>query len=331
MSNFAASDCHDSTEPKPFHVVLCTGKDIKGLIATNLADQFFTPKNIKLTVFLCDDAPKSEGAKLASQVFGPHEYGHWFGNSNASDEDLGYIGGLDANEEDGLEKRNVGEEQAFSTFQEIRDRGIQVTVLEKTINNSRYLDMLRSIEPDVIYSARFLHIFKAPILKIPTHGVLNMHPGALPGYKGLHVDMRAMMDQIENCTMTMHEVDTGIDTGKFINEFEVKIDPTTSLFWHRLQLQVGGMNMFFEVVMKMAGLASVSRESPSPEEKDRSGEGQYFTWPDSEEYRRFEEMGLKHVEAADILFIEGLFDKRLSCPVTIKQQPQGGLFLIGPK
>jgi methionyl-tRNA formyltransferase len=181
------------------------------------------------------------------------------------------------------------------------------------------------MEPDVIYSARFQQIFKAPILEIPKHGVLNMHPGALPGYKGLHVDMRAMMDQIDICTMTMHQVDTGIDTGKFLDEHDVKIDPNVSLFWHRLELQVGGMNMFFKAAMKMAGLAP----DEGGKEKDQSAEGQYFTWPDAEEYKRFDDMGLKHVEESDLHFIKGLFDKRLTCPTTLVQQPHDGMFVFG--
>ena len=306
------------SEPKKqFHVVLCTGKDIKGLIASNLANQFFTPKNIKLTVFLCDDAAKSEGAKLASVVFGQHEYRHWFG----SGDDAGFLGDIDSNEEKSFTKRDVGENTAFCTFQELRDRGIPVIVLEKKINNSMYLDMLREMKPDVIYSARFLHIFKAPILEIPKYGVLNMHPGSLPDYKGLHVDMRAMMNQIENCTMTMHEVDTGIDTGKFLDEFEVKINPEKSLFWHRLQLQIGGMNMFFKVALRMAGVTS--GEGVEIKEKDQSGEGNYYTWPDKDEYEKFDVMDLKHVDESDIQFVEGLFDKRLHCPLTIKENERG--------
>ena len=46
---------------KPFHVVLCASKDIKGLLAANMADQFFTPRHIKLTILLGNDPAKSDG------------------------------------------------------------------------------------------------------------------------------------------------------------------------------------------------------------------------------------------------------------------------------
>lgn len=317
----------DKCVKNQFHVVICTGKDIKGLIAANMADQFFTPKNMKLSILLGHDAPKSEGAKMAVDKFGPHEYVHWFGDRFTDDgnEAAGYIGGLDSNDDDNLNNRDVGDVPAFSTFKELESRGIQVTVLKKTVNHSMYLDMLRDMKPDIIYSARFQQIFKAPVLKIPKHGVLNMHPGSLPDYKGLHVDMRCMMDQIENFTMTMHEVDTGIDTGKFLDEHNVKIDPESSLFWHRLQLQVGGMNMFFKEVMKLTGLVE---DDGVKREKDQSADGQYFSWPDAKEYERFEEMGLKHYEESDLEFVKGLFDKRMPCDLTIKQH-HDGMFIIG--
>jgi methionyl-tRNA formyltransferase len=99
-----------------------------------------------------------------------------------------------------------------------------------------------------------------------------MHPGCLPDYKGLHVNMRAMMDQIEHCTMTMHEVDTNINTGKFLNEYDVKIKPNSSLFWHLIELQVGEVNMFFKEAMKLAGLTE--RDEDSVKFKDQSAEGQ---------------------------------------------------------
>ena len=51
---------------KPFHAVVCASLDIKGLLAANMAEQFFTPRNVKLTILLANDPPKSEGLCYAT-------------------------------------------------------------------------------------------------------------------------------------------------------------------------------------------------------------------------------------------------------------------------
>jgi folate-dependent phosphoribosylglycinamide formyltransferase PurN len=52
--------------------------------------------------------------------------------------------------------------------------------------------------------------------------------------------MRAMMQQEDHVVMTMHVIDTGIDTGRVLGEAAVPVDPSSSLFAHRIRLHVGG-------------------------------------------------------------------------------------------
>jgi hypothetical protein len=61
VSSAKAAAASTSVAKEPFHIVLCASKDIKGLLAANMADQFFTPKGIKMTVLLGDDPPKTAG------------------------------------------------------------------------------------------------------------------------------------------------------------------------------------------------------------------------------------------------------------------------------
>lgn len=309
-----ASSRSENNDARRYHVTICAQKDIKGLLAANMADQFFTPRGVKLTVLLGNNSPKSDGAKLAQKMFGPQEYSCWFDDSQ-------YLDSLQA-----LPLRDVDRDhRAFSTFEEMTQRGIQVTVLEKNINHATNLEMLRRIQPDIILSARFQHIFKAEVIEIPPHGILNMHPGALPQYRGLHCDMRAMMHRESHLTMTVHEVDTGIDTGKFLNEYKFPMNPQMSLFWHRMNIQLGGLNILFQEVMRLSGMddTRIIRK-----EKDYGEGGQYFTWPTMEDYQAFTDMGLKQFEDSDIEFVKGLFDKRLPNTVSLKQNPSTGMFYV---
>uniref|UniRef100_A0A7S1H081 phosphoribosylglycinamide formyltransferase 1 n=1 Tax=Thalassionema nitzschioides TaxID=33649 RepID=A0A7S1H081_9STRA len=171
--------------------------------------------------------------------------------------------------------------------------------------------MIRRLAPDVMLSARFLQIFKAPVISIPTHGILNMHPGALPYYRGLYVDVRAMMRKLDFATTTVHEVDTGIDTGTFIDEYPFPVHLNKSLFWHRLNMDLAGLNIMFQHVMKLSGLIPDDGVARKTKDYRAHGEGEYFTYPNAEEWQQFQDMGLKLYDESDIDFVKGLFDKRL--------------------
>lgn len=56
-----------------------------------------------------------------------------------------------------------------------------------------------------------------------------MHPGTLPKYAGLYVAMQAMMQGENHCKMTLHKVDTGIDTGAVIDTTKVPFDGQSHL------------------------------------------------------------------------------------------------------
>jgi hypothetical protein len=126
------------------------------------------------------------GAKLAGANFGFHEYGYWFGDKDKGHE--GYLTELDRLGE-GPEARSTDDHGAYATFKELEQKGIHVQVLQRKINHPSNLDMLRGLAPDLIFSARFLHIFKEQTLAIPTYGVLNMHPGLLPDYRYIYTSV----------------------------------------------------------------------------------------------------------------------------------------------
>ena len=67
-----------------------------------------------------------------------------------------------------------------ATFHGLSRRyGIQVETVAD-VNSPAMLQRLRQLQPDLLISARFSHIFKAAALAIPCHGIVNVHPGELP-------------------------------------------------------------------------------------------------------------------------------------------------------
>ena len=55
---------------------------------------------------------------------------------------------------------------------------------EKDVNNTEFIKSLIALQSDLFLVAGFPTIFKEPILDVPKYGVINLHAGPLPKYKG---------------------------------------------------------------------------------------------------------------------------------------------------
>lgn len=61
-------------------------------------------------------------------------------------------------------------------------------------NSDPGISFIRAFAPDLIVSIRYGAIFKEAALKIPRFGVLNLHSGILPAYRGVLATFRALMN-----------------------------------------------------------------------------------------------------------------------------------------
>lgn len=72
--------------------------------------------------------------------------------------------------------------------------------------------------------AGFMEIIKEEIFSIPEYGILNIHCGKLPQYRGRAPITRAIMDGNDTLYLTIHKVDSGVDSGDILFEKEIIID-----------------------------------------------------------------------------------------------------------
>ncbi|HMD72586.1 MAG TPA: formyltransferase family protein [Steroidobacteraceae bacterium] len=79
----------------------------------------------------------------------------------------------------------------FLTFAEIdRHRGIPVAPLQNP-NSASGLQQVQDFAPDLIVTIRYGAILKSALIAIPRFGVLNLHSGLLPSYRGVLAVFRA--------------------------------------------------------------------------------------------------------------------------------------------
>lgn len=72
---------------------------------------------------------------------------------------------------------------------------------------------IQEISPDLIMSVYYRQIIPSSIFNIPERGSFNIHPSLLPNYRGPIPTMWALENGEKEFGITIHKIDTGIDTG----------------------------------------------------------------------------------------------------------------------
>ena len=93
----------------------------------------------------------------------------------------------------------------------------------KDVNAEASLAQLTAYNPNVFLIAGYSTIFKAPLLAIPSLGVLNLHAGPLPDYRGGSPLNWQIINGESSAGISVIRVDEGIDTGPVIAETNFEI------------------------------------------------------------------------------------------------------------
>ncbi len=95
--------------------------------------------------------------------------------------------------------------------------------LPTTINDSEVIQHVKEINPDLII-VNGTRIIKKKIIEEVGVSMINMHVGITPKYRGVHGGYWALANNdAENCGVTAHLIDPGIDTGGIISQRTIKI------------------------------------------------------------------------------------------------------------
>lgn len=84
------------------------------------------------------------------------------------------------------------------------------------INSNDFLTRLKKYPSELYVSMSFNQIFKEDIRKLPKESIINCHAGKLPYYRGRNILNWALINDEKEFGITVHYVDSGIDTGDII-------------------------------------------------------------------------------------------------------------------
>ncbi|RBW52069.1 methionyl-tRNA formyltransferase [Marinobacter sp. F3R11] len=120
------------------------------------------------------------------------------------------------------------------------DNGIPVFQPE-SLKSPEAQQKLASLRPDVMIVAAYGLILPEPVLKIPTHGCLNIHASLLPRWRGAAPIQRAIAAGDKETGITIMQMDKGLDTGAMLLKSRTAIEASdTGGSLHDRLAELGG-------------------------------------------------------------------------------------------
>jgi len=119
----------------------------------------------------------------------------------------------------------------FKSLRDMAKKNSLPFIKVNNLNNNATLNFLKKQKPDLILSIGST-IIKKPFLDIPKIGVLNVHMGILPEYRGLGgTEWPLIENRVYEVGLgvTLHLIDEGVDTGPIIKKQIISTDGCQSL------------------------------------------------------------------------------------------------------
>ena len=93
------------------------------------------------------------------------------------------------------------------------------------VNSPEFIQKLQSFNPDIIVLAGYGSIVKKEFISVAKYGCINLHGGELPKYRGSSPMNWALINGDKSFTLSIIQVDSGIDTGDILIEKKHVIEP----------------------------------------------------------------------------------------------------------
>jgi len=183
--------------------------------------------------------------------------------------------------------------QANCQLQGFADLGGQV-------NGQEAVARIQATEPDVILSIRFGMILREPVIAIPRYGVINLHSGVLPDYRGVMASFWAMVNGESQVGSTLHFIqDSGVDSGDILSIAKIPLNREQSYLLNVLNLYDAGCQQLAHAVQQLDAGADLSAQP-------QQGQAKYYSFPGDEQLAEFAALGYQLFDTAEIEQIRAL-------------------------
>jgi methionyl-tRNA formyltransferase len=92
------------------------------------------------------------------------------------------------------------------------------------VNRPEWIEKIRTLSPEVIFSFYYRHLLGRDILMIPPEGSFNLHGSLLPAYRGRCPVNWVLVNGEKRTGVTLHHMLDAPDAGEIVGQKEVLID-----------------------------------------------------------------------------------------------------------
>ncbi|HVR23595.1 MAG TPA: formyl transferase [Candidatus Polarisedimenticolia bacterium] len=111
----------------------------------------------------------------------------------------------------------------------------------RSVNSDDTVQFLQELQPAVVVVSG-TRIIAARVLDCVRAVFINMHAGITPLYRGVHGGYWALVEhQVDACGVTVHEVDTGVDTGRILGQTRITPNDADNFVTYGFLQQAAGL------------------------------------------------------------------------------------------
>lgn len=181
---------------------------------------------------------------------------------------------------DHLKNRKINKFKTFNQIAEFFDTKISTY---ENVNSENALQNFKEFAPDLIISIRFGQIFKQALIDIPRCGVINLHSGILPNYRGVLSSFWAILNGEKEIGATLHYIsDSKIDAGDIIGFVKVDFDKNSSLVSNISNLYLSAFSLLAKTIEKIS-----DGEKLKAVKQSELGNSRYFSYPKADDIKEF--------------------------------------------
>lgn len=173
------------------------------------------------------------------------------------------------------------------------------------------IDFINRQKPDVIVTLCH-QILRSNLIKIPRLGVVNIHPGILPNFRGIQPYFWELMEGFGKGGATLHFIeDETVDTGKLLAHARFLTTPGMSvqLNYYLTSRSAGYLLGRTLELLENGKLKPLAQDATT---------GSYYRWPDSTSVDRLSEQGNPIISWCDLVdILTGKFDRFVPSEIEI--------------
>ena len=112
----------------------------------------------------------------------------------------------------------------YKSVTELAQKNGLLILKPKNINSPDFVNIIKDINPDLLLTAFYPQIYKAPLLQVAKYGSLNLHFAPLPKYRGSFPGAWAIINNEREHGVSIHYMRSGVDNGPIAFQKIVTID-----------------------------------------------------------------------------------------------------------